>query len=102
MRSHAHRLQSGALSYLGHAEQSELDIRLGALSWVLKDPWPVLAHGVGHHGTPTLHPHAAQLPPALTASLPPAHSSVSTLQLRNPHPVQVVGATVPPSAAHTG
>ena len=43
---------------------------------------------------------------ALHAPLPSPHSSVSTLQLRQveqpPHPVQAVGATVPPSAAHTG
>jgi hypothetical protein len=50
--------------------------------------------------TPTLHsfPHPLSLHPH-----PPPHSSVSTLQLRsNPHLVQAVGATVPPSTAHTG
>jgi hypothetical protein len=49
--------------------------------------------------TPTLYssPHPLSLHP-----LPP-HSSVSTLQLRStPHLVQAVGATMPPSAAHTG
>ena len=58
--------------------------------------------------THTLHHHAAQLPPSalpVHVPLPPPHSSVSTYPPTPPagaHPVQAVGATVPPSAAHTG
>jgi hypothetical protein len=56
--------------------------------------------------THTLHHHAAQLPPStlpVHVPLPPPHSSVSTLQLhRGCSPSEAVGATVPPSAAHTG
>jgi hypothetical protein len=55
-------------------------------------------------GCALLHTHP--LPPprckaTLHVPLPPPHSSVSSLQARNT-PVQTVGATVPPSAAHTG
>jgi hypothetical protein len=59
--------------------------------------------------THTLHPHAVQLPPsttlltALHAPLPSPHSSLQLRRLEQPpHPVQAVGATVPPSVVHTG
>ena len=60
-------------------------------------------------GCTLLHTHhAAQLPhPLSLLCMPLSHhptaASISTLQLHcNLHPVQAVGATVPPSAAHTG